>query len=81
MEMVFEFDSVRNFSAMILHTNNMFSKDVQVSSRRLPFSFYYTQTHIYHIMYIYSIVYLWLVLVLHLFAYCTMCVGVCELSL
>lgn len=33
VEMVFEFDSVRNFSAMILHTNNMFSKDVQVSSR------------------------------------------------
>ncbi|XP_037031217.1 discoidin domain-containing receptor 2 isoform X2 [Bradysia coprophila] len=30
VEMVFEFDSVRNFSAMILHTNNMFSKDVQV---------------------------------------------------
>lgn len=32
VEMVFEFDSVRNFSAMILHTNNMFSKDVQVST-------------------------------------------------
>lgn len=31
VEMVFEFDTVRNFSAMILHTNNMFSKDVQVS--------------------------------------------------
>uniref|UniRef100_A0A182PVK2 Discoidin domain-containing protein n=1 Tax=Anopheles epiroticus TaxID=199890 RepID=A0A182PVK2_9DIPT len=28
--MVFEFDSVRNFSSMVLHTNNMFSKDVQV---------------------------------------------------
>ncbi|CAD7086290.1 unnamed protein product [Hermetia illucens] len=27
---VFEFDTVRNFSAVILHTNNMFSKDVQV---------------------------------------------------
>ncbi|KAJ6646246.1 Discoidin domain-containing receptor 2 [Pseudolycoriella hygida] len=32
VEMVFEFDSVRNFSAMILHTNNMFSKDVQAVS-------------------------------------------------
>ena len=31
VEMIFEFDSVRNFSAIILHTNNMFSKDVQVS--------------------------------------------------
>lgn len=31
VEMVFEFDTVRNFSAMVLHTNNMFSKDVQVS--------------------------------------------------
>lgn len=30
VEMVFEFDSVRNFSSIILHTNNMFSKDVQV---------------------------------------------------
>ncbi|EAA10125.4 AGAP008742-PA, partial [Anopheles gambiae str. PEST] len=30
VEMVFEFDSVRNFSSMVLHTNNMFSKDVQV---------------------------------------------------
>ncbi|XP_055636349.1 discoidin domain-containing receptor 2 isoform X1 [Toxorhynchites rutilus septentrionalis] len=30
VEMVFEFDTVRNFSAMVLHTNNMFSKDVQV---------------------------------------------------
>jgi hypothetical protein len=31
VEMTFEFDSVRNFTAMVLHTNNMFSKDVQVS--------------------------------------------------
>jgi hypothetical protein len=31
VEMTFEFDSVRNFSAIVLHTNNMFSKDVQVS--------------------------------------------------
>ncbi|XP_055850149.1 discoidin domain-containing receptor 2-like isoform X2 [Episyrphus balteatus] len=30
VEIVFEFDSVRNFSAIVLHTNNMFSKDVQV---------------------------------------------------
>lgn len=30
VEMVFEFDSIRNFSSIILHTNNMFSKDVQV---------------------------------------------------
>lgn len=31
VEMTFEFDQVRNFSAVMLHTNNMFSKDVQVS--------------------------------------------------
>lgn len=31
VEMIFEFDSVRNFSAIVLHTNNMFTKDVQVS--------------------------------------------------
>lgn len=30
VEIIFEFDSVRNFSAIILHTNNMFTKDVQV---------------------------------------------------
>lgn len=30
VEIVFEFDSIRNFSAIILHTNNMFTKDVQV---------------------------------------------------
>uniref|UniRef100_A0A336ML21 CSON000813 protein n=1 Tax=Culicoides sonorensis TaxID=179676 RepID=A0A336ML21_CULSO len=30
VEMTFEFDQVRNFSAVLLHTNNMFSKDVQV---------------------------------------------------
>lgn len=34
VEMIFEFDSVRNFSAMVLHTNNMYSKDVQVSGSR-----------------------------------------------
>lgn len=33
VEMTFEFDSVRNFSSIILHTNNMFSKDVAVSHR------------------------------------------------
>ncbi|XP_066996619.1 discoidin domain-containing receptor 2 [Anabrus simplex] len=32
VELVFEFDRVRNFSAMYLHTNNLFSKDVQVFS-------------------------------------------------
>lgn len=31
VEMVFEFESVRNFSSIVLHTNNMFSKDVAVS--------------------------------------------------
>ena len=30
VEIVFEFDRVRNFSAMYIHTNNLFSKDVQV---------------------------------------------------
>ncbi|CAD7000506.1 unnamed protein product [Ceratitis capitata] len=30
VEITFEFESVRNFSAVILHTNNMFIKDVQV---------------------------------------------------
>ncbi|XP_073823339.1 smoke alarm isoform X1 [Musca autumnalis] len=30
VEIIFEFDTVRNFSAIILHTNNMFTKDVQV---------------------------------------------------
>ncbi|XP_067620630.1 discoidin domain-containing receptor 2-like [Eurosta solidaginis] len=30
IEITFEFESVRNFSAVMLHTNNMFSKDVQV---------------------------------------------------
>ncbi|XP_037957369.1 discoidin domain-containing receptor 2 [Teleopsis dalmanni] len=30
VEITFEFDTVRNFSAVVLHTNNMFSKDVQV---------------------------------------------------
>ncbi|XP_070145230.1 uncharacterized protein [Drosophila kikkawai] len=30
VEIVFEFDTVRNFSAIVLHTNNMFTKDVQV---------------------------------------------------
>lgn len=35
VEMVFEFDTVRNFTSMLLHTNNMFSKDVQVSNAGL----------------------------------------------
>ncbi|ALC38374.1 CG34380 [Drosophila busckii] len=30
VEIVFKFDTVRNFSAIVLHTNNMFTKDVQV---------------------------------------------------
>lgn len=30
VEMTFEFETVRNFTSMVLHTNNMFSKDVQV---------------------------------------------------
>ncbi|XP_033150758.1 discoidin domain-containing receptor 2 [Drosophila busckii] len=30
VELTFEFETVRNFSAVIIHTNNMFSKDVQV---------------------------------------------------
>lgn len=32
VELTFQFDSVRNFSAMVLHTNNMFTKGVQVSN-------------------------------------------------
>jgi hypothetical protein len=31
VEMVFEFDRVRNFTAMHLHINNYYSKDIQVS--------------------------------------------------
>lgn len=31
LEMLFEFDKVRNFSAVHIHINNMFTKDVQVS--------------------------------------------------
>lgn len=33
IEIVFAFDHVRNFSAMHLHTNNMFSNDIQVFSQ------------------------------------------------
>lgn len=33
VELTFQFDSVRNFSAMVLHTNNMFTKGVQVSDK------------------------------------------------
>ncbi|XP_070506947.1 discoidin domain-containing receptor 2 isoform X2 [Chironomus tepperi] len=32
IELTFQFDTVRNFSAMVLHTNNMFSKGIQVFS-------------------------------------------------
>ncbi|XP_076271676.1 discoidin domain-containing receptor 2 isoform X2 [Rhynchophorus ferrugineus] len=40
LEILFEFDTVRNFSAAHLYTNNMFSKDVQVFSHaRAFFSF------------------------------------------
>ena len=35
IELTFQFDTVRNFSAMVLHTNNMFTKGVQVSSAKL----------------------------------------------
>lgn len=31
VELVFEFDQVRNFSAVYLHTNNFFSRNVQVT--------------------------------------------------
>lgn len=31
VELTFKFATVRNFSAMVLHTNNMFTKGVQVS--------------------------------------------------
>ncbi|XP_036321548.1 uncharacterized protein LOC118735725 [Rhagoletis pomonella] len=37
VEIIFEFDTVRNFSAIILHTNNMFTKDVQVFVRAKVF--------------------------------------------
>ncbi|KAK9692984.1 Protein tyrosine and serine/threonine kinase [Popillia japonica] len=33
LELLFEFDKVRNFSAAHLHTNNLYTKDVQVFSR------------------------------------------------
>lgn len=32
LELLFEFDKVRNFSAAHLHTNNLYTKDVQVPS-------------------------------------------------
>lgn len=34
VEIEFEFDRVRNFSAAHLHTNNLFTKDVQVKRTR-----------------------------------------------
>lgn len=41
VEIVFEFDTVRNFSAIILHTNNMYTKDVQVSLKTALFHMIY----------------------------------------
>lgn len=32
IEIIFEFDEVRNFSVVHLFTNNLFSKDVEVST-------------------------------------------------
>ncbi|KAJ8977817.1 hypothetical protein NQ317_007518 [Molorchus minor] len=37
LEMLFEFEKVRNFSATHLHTNNLFTKDVQVFSHARAF--------------------------------------------
>ncbi|KAL0280485.1 UNVERIFIED_CONTAM: hypothetical protein PYX00_001759 [Menopon gallinae] len=37
VEITFEFDRVRNFSAMHIFTNNMYTKDVQVFSRALVY--------------------------------------------
>uniref|UniRef100_A0A1B0FIZ0 Discoidin domain-containing protein n=1 Tax=Glossina morsitans morsitans TaxID=37546 RepID=A0A1B0FIZ0_GLOMM len=37
IEITFEFDGVRNFSAVIIHTSNMFIKDVQVFVRAKVF--------------------------------------------
>lgn len=34
VELIFEFNEVRNFSAVHLYTNNFFSKNVQVSGGR-----------------------------------------------
>lgn len=34
LEILFEFDKVRNFSAVHLHTNNLFTKDVQVITNK-----------------------------------------------
>ncbi|XP_059473553.1 discoidin domain-containing receptor 2-like isoform X2 [Neocloeon triangulifer] len=40
VELIFEFDQVRNFSAVNLYTNNFFSKDAQVFSRaKIMFSY------------------------------------------
>ena len=30
VEIIFNFDTVRNFSAIVIHTNNIISKDVRV---------------------------------------------------
>ena len=39
MEITFEFDSVRNFSALHIYTNNFFTKDTQVRSSFLSSPF------------------------------------------
>ncbi|XP_049762507.1 discoidin domain-containing receptor 2-like isoform X1 [Schistocerca cancellata] len=45
VEMLFEFDHVRNFSAVHLHANNQFSKDVQVFSHAKAFVSVSEQQH------------------------------------
>ncbi|KAL1517292.1 hypothetical protein ABEB36_001074 [Hypothenemus hampei] len=46
LEIVFEFDKVRNFSSIHLYTNNMFTKEVQVFSRAR--AFFGLRDHKYH---------------------------------
>ncbi|XP_049938799.1 discoidin domain-containing receptor 2-like [Schistocerca serialis cubense] len=46
VEMLFEFDHVRNFSAVHLHANNQFSKDVQVFSHAKAFVSVSEQQHV-----------------------------------
>lgn len=45
LELVFEFDKVRNFSAAHLHTNNLFTKDVQVLHLSLFISMLFIHIH------------------------------------
>lgn len=47
VEMVFEFETVRNFSSIIFHTNNMFSKDVAVSGQIIFLSFFFSSIFFY----------------------------------